>query len=722
MSDEKKEVSNDKDEKGSLRKRFEKNDLGLRLLVGFIGLLGVALFLHFKEARVELLELNTTASRYVVAQVDFEYPDDETTIILREKSISGIGQIYRVSHKQLQQVRFNFETFLLKDFSWRKRTSDKTFDEIYKTADVLEDILVEMRFTDARTLQKIKQLGLSTEEYVIISSPRDDVMPFLPKEFWQYLKKGQFSEVINNKLPDLSQTSFDYVLSYFEKQDWQLILDSSAQSELREAISKTVPQKYTRIKAGTKIIGQGEIVSQRHLAMMQSMKGTLRDVRNLLAPIKILGSFLMALIIIVLGALYFYIDQKEVLHSLQKLSLVICILILSMAFAKVVEYLLLQNPTKVIESIHFPLIIPFAALLFSILLNSRLSLFISTFLTIIFGVILAFDHGRFLMVNFVSGLLVIISTTTLRRRTEVFADCGKALLGTIPVFFAFSFLNNTLFSKALIVDVGSSIIFMLVIAILVVGLLPILESLFNVMTDITLMEYMDPNNELLRRLTLEIPGTYQHSLVVGNLAESSAQAIGANGLFCRVATLYHDIGKLNNTHYFTENQQSGVNIHQLLTPVESAQVIISHSRDGEILARKYRLPQSFIDVILEHHGTSLVYYFYRKEVDLKGGDVSAVDESLFRYPGPKPHSKESAIIMISDVTEAASRSLEKTTEESIAEMVDKVIADKAEDGQFDSCCLTFEELGIVKRVIVKSLMITQHVRIKYPEKLEKPKE
>ena len=155
----------------------------------------------------------------------------------------------------------------------------------------------------------------------------------------------------------------------------------------------------------------------------------------------------------------------------------------------------------------------------------------------------------------------------------------------------------------------------------------------------TLMEYMDPSSELLRTFAMEVPGTYQHSLVLGNLAEACSQAIGANGLFCRAATLYHDLGKMNNPQFYTENQQGAVNIHQLLTPTESAQVIISHVADGVMIARKYRLPDPFIDIIREHHGTTLVYYFYRKQLELKGGGREEVDESQFRYPGPKPRSK-----------------------------------------------------------------------------------
>jgi cyclic-di-AMP phosphodiesterase PgpH len=174
--------------------------------------------------------------------------------------------------------------------------------------------------------------------------------------------------------------------------------------------------------------------------------------------------------------------------------------------------------------------------------------------------------------------------------------------------------------------------------------------------------------------------------------------------------------KLFNPHYFTENQLGGFNIHQLLTPLESTHVIIAHVPEGEILAKKYHLPQSFIDIIREHHGTTLVYYFYCKQIEQMEGDANRVNEKLFRYPGPKPHTKESALIMIADTVEAASRSLDEVTEEIITDMVNKLVAEKAEDGQFDECQLTFEELGTVKKAIVKALLVTRHLRIKYPSR------
>ena len=446
------------------------------------------------------------------------------------------------------------------------------------------------------------------------------------------------------------------------------------------------------------------------------MKLALNESRNLWQPLTILGSLLFAFLITALGTYYFKFNHREILRNISKLSLYATLIILTLILSKVSEFLLLRNTSSVLELIRYPIYIPFAAILLTVLLGTEVALFSTCFLSVLLGISLAVDHSRFLVMNLVLGVVTIIFSRSLRKRKEVFAVCGKVWLCGIPIILSYNLISNSFWSIALVGDLLSTLGFLVLTSILVIGFLPLFESIFHIMTDITLMEYMDPNNELLRRLSVEAPGTYQHSLVVGTIAEAAAQSIGANGLFCRVSTQYHDIGKLFNPHYFTENQMGGFNIHQLLTPVESSQVIIAHVLEGEALAKKYGLPQSFVDIIRQHHGTTLVYYFYCKQVEQMGGDVDNVDEAQFRYPGPKPRTKESAIIMIADTVEAASRSLEEVNEESLTELIDRLVSDKQEEGQFDECQLTFEELGHVKKAIVKTLSVTRHLRVKYPEK------
>lgn len=684
-----------------------------RLIAAILFFLALAFFLHFREVRMEVIEQGTVAERYIIGQVDFEFPDEEATLVIKQQSVRDIGAIYRINEKQLRQIRMDFESYLLTRQDWRDRLTKATFDELYRGADALEDTLGNAHFTNSRTLQKMKSYGLSTKDYYLYTPENFQEAAPLPKSFWKQIRDKVFSS--GNFAPETA----NFILESFENQSWSLQQDTSAERSLKQIVQEKVPNQYTQVNAGQHIIDPGEKVTTRHLSMLQAMKEAIGKERNLLAPRTIFGSLLLSLIFTTISVIFFRINHPRILNSLQKMSLLVTIVILTLIFSKAAEYLLVNKATYLIDIFRYPIIVPFAAILIYVLVGSEVALFGSCFLTIVIGVTLAIDHDRFLVINLIASWVTILFARSMHKRKEVFSVLAKVWLCCVPVILAFNLAQNVFMPSHLVEDIISSLVFITIIALLIIGLLPLLESLFHVMTDMTLMEYMDPNNELLRRLSVEAPGTYQHCLVVGNLAETAARAIGANGLFCRVATLYHDIGKLFNPHYFTENQLGGFNIHQLLTPLESTQVIIAHVPEGESLARKHKLPQSFIDVIREHHGTTLVYYFYHKQLEQMGGEDEKVDEKLFRYPGPKPHTKESAIIMLADTVEAASRSLDEISEEALQEMVDRLVKEKTDDHQLDQCQLTFEELGVVKKTLVKTLAITGHLRVKYPEKKKK---
>lgn len=691
------------------REWLASNHRGWRIVVGAICAISLALFLHFREVRLDVLELNAMASRYVIAQVDFEFPDYETTIILKQQAMQDVGKIYQIDDKEIRDARYSLENLLIHSKDWRSAAPASTFEEMYKAADEIETELLESRFTDPRTIQKIKELHYPDSAiYEFVPEERGAMTP--PQEFWQKLALKMEQE------SPFHPAAIGYSIDFFRSQKWNLVEDSALEHAIRSQVSRMVPDKMTKVYSGTRILDPGERITSRHITMMQAMKQAISDSRRLSDPLTIIASLLFALIFVAISGFYFRISQPAFIRSLQQISLFVCIVILTLVFAKLTEYILIKSTSSAIQAIRYPIVAPFATLLICILLSSRTALFAATFLSIILSVSLAIDHSRFLVLNLVTSIVVIITSRGIRKRKEVFTVCAKSWFSSIPVLYGFILSENHWFSYSFAIDVIGSFAFLFATAVLVVGLLPMLESLFGVLTDMTLMEYMDPNSELLRRFAMEVPGTYQHSLVLGNLAETCASSIGANGLFCRAATLYHDIGKMNNPQFYTENQQGAVNIHQLLTPLESAQVIISHVTDGVAIARKYRVPEPFIDIIREHHGTTLVYYFYRKQLELKGGKKEEVDESQFRYPGPKPRTKESAIIMICDSVEAASRSMEAINEKTISELIEHLVEEKAEDGQFNECQLTFQELTQVKKVLAKSLLITYHVRVKYPKK------
>ncbi|MBI4707790.1 MAG: HDIG domain-containing protein [Candidatus Omnitrophica bacterium] len=249
-------------------------------------------------------------------------------------------------------------------------------------------------------------------------------------------------------------------------------------------------------------------------------------------------------------------------------------------------------------------------------------------------------------------------------------------------------------------------------------MLPIFEYLFNTVTNISLLELADFNQPLLQRLVMEAPGTYHHSLVVGNLSESACRAVGANALLARVGAYYHDIGKLDKAEYFSENQEVRESKHDTLSPEMSKLIIMNHVKEGVELARKSHLSQSIIEFIEQHHGNSLVYYFYRRALE-KIEEDKEVREEGFRYAGPKPTTKETAIVLLADSVEAASRALKEPTAGKIEEMVHKVINNKFIDGQLDECDLTLKDLEKISEVFVRVLGGIYHSRINYPEEHNK---
>lgn len=715
MNDRSSELENYNELKFSREQSFFDKSWGIRWLIAACFAFCLFLIFHFREERIEVLELASIAPGYVVSQVDFDFFNEEATIILKQEALRDLGKIYQISDKEIRQRRIEFENFLIYNQDWRNSPGigAGSFEELYSAIDDWDKVLQSLRFTDSRTLQKMKEIDIPASNFLVYTPHELTENNLLPAKIWEQI----VHEILDQHL--YNQATMEFIVDYFKDKGWQFEEDVASQRTLRKQIQATVPDKYTHVKAGSRIIDQGEKVTSRHIAEFQAMKKAVSDKRNLWHPETLTGSFLMSLLLTGVCWAYFRINYPSIVSSNRKLFLLVTIMILTFLLAKMTELFLLSSKVNLMEAVSFPIIVPFAAILLCSLTNTAIATFSAGFLTIVLTVALTFDRVEFMIINVLAAIVAILSTRTLRRRKEIFVVCLKAWLCCSLVILALHLYNNTFNGGVIMIDLLSSAIFMLLTAILVVGLLPLLESTFRIMTDVTLMEYMDPNNDLLRRLSIEAPGTYQHSVVVGNLAEAAAAAIGANGLFCRVSTLYHDIGKMITPQYFTENQQGGVNIHQLLTPQESAQVIIAHVSEGVAMARKAGLPEQFIDIIKEHHGTTLAYYFYRKQLELVGGDKSKVNEKEFRYSGPKPRSKESAIIMISDSVEAASRSLDKIDEDALMELANRLVREKADDGQFDQCLLTFEELAKVKSTLVKTLVAYGHARIKYPHREQK---
>jgi len=675
--------------------------IGWRAILAIIFILMLSFFLQLREVKMDVLELHAVSNQYVVAQTAFEFPDEERTIILQQQAMQDIGAIYRFDSKDVHKEVLQFQEDVLQNLDWKKKFPKATASMLYDYAEKVEEFFGQSRFSDERTVERMRV----KEEFEPIFVLGQNVS--VPSSFWIAVKEKAFGK-------DVDSGVVSFVVDFFKHTKWQLQEDAALEKKLRVQAKESIPQQYMLVEEGSFLLEPGEKITLRHLSLVKAMKQAMQGVGYSFSLLGMLGTIALSTIITFLTVIYLKMYHKDIFASLRKLTLLAVVAMITLCIAKATEYALLYQGYNLIEAVRFPLIIPFASILLCILLGARIALFSSIFLSVVISLGLVIEYDRFLILNLIASMCTIMFAKGMYRRKQICEVCGKVWLCCIPVLMAFHLEELNFWQMTFLADLITAFVFLTLTAIIVVGLLPLLEMIFNIVTDMALMEYMDPNNELLRRLSLEAPGTYQHSLVVGNLAEVAARSIGANDLFCRVAALYHDIGKLFNPHYFTENQLGGFNIHQLLTPLESTHVIIAHVAEGEVLAKKYRLPQSFIDIIKEHHGNTLVYFFYCKQIEQMEGDLSRVNEKLFRYPGPKPHTKEAALIMIADTIEAASRSLDEVTEEAFVEMVDRLIAEKAEEGQFDECPITFQELGIVKKAIVKALLVTRHLRIKYP--------
>lgn len=340
----------------------------------------------------------------------------------------------------------------------------------------------------------------------------------------------------------------------------------------------------------------------------------------------------------------------------------------------------------------------------------------------------------YIVISLLSGLTVLYLTKRVRRRGALLRAglyAGVATLVLAVIFGLIEMPNNAEAWKMLAYKAGSSVGVSVLIAMVVSGMLPVLESAFGLTTDISWLEMSDLNHKLLRRMQLEAPGTFHHSLVVASLAESAAETVGANAAMCRVSAYFHDIGKLKKPEYFIENQGEN-NPHDSITPTMSALVIIAHVKDGVDLAMKHKLNPLIIDVIREHHGDSLVYYFYHKAKEQrreqsgqvekgleKAEDISGVDEKNFRYPGPRPSSKESGIISLADAVESASRTLRKPTPAKIEALIDDIVSKRLNERQLDNSGLSLRELKRIKESFASTLRSMLHSRIDYPKDEDK---
>ncbi|HXL24691.1 MAG TPA: HDIG domain-containing protein [Chthoniobacterales bacterium] len=447
-------------------------------------------------------------------------------------------------------------------------------------------------------------------------------------------------------------------------------------------------------------------------------------------------NFVIALLFFATAIAALWINHPKTFSQNSRVFLVFGTIFVQLAAIKIVLILCSEHAFKFLTPEMGWLLAPYAVapLVLSVLLGRNHGLYAAVFVSLWSSVLFGKIDAPLLVISLISGFTAVYLTLQVRRRGQLIRagiGVGVAIwlsslsFGMIAINL-FPPMDNDwgMIGLQSALALGNGII----TAMIVGGALPMLEQLFQITTDVSWLELSDLNHPLLRRMTIEAPGTYHHSLVVANLAEAAAEKIGANATLCRVCSYFHDVGKLVKPQYFTENMSFERNPHDDLAPTMSALIIIAHVKEGVDLALTRGLNQQIIDVIQQHHGTSLVYYFYQRALqqqeDARAGgkimnirkeDIPEVQEESFRYSGPKPQTKESAIVSLADIVESASRSLEKPTPQKIEQLINELIEERVADGQLDECDLTLGEIRIIAERFRFTLMTMLHTRIAYPK-------
>ena len=557
-------------------------------------------------------------------------------------------------------------------------------------------------------LDEIYKYGLISENYtlapnkIIFLKSGSEVQEI---SYNQLVKIDNIENIIKTRLNEHSLLEYETFLK--ELISNVIATNITYNSELTESTINSKIQSINPnrgvIDKGSRIIAKGEVVEGNKFQILSSYKAVFQSQvwsesnYNWL----LLGYSLLISLVFLMLFLFFKNYRLEIYGNNNKVTFIL----FNIVFMIFITTLVVKYDAKLVYIT--PLcIIP---LVLKTFFDARLGLFVHVLTILLLGFIVP-NSFEFLFLQTIAGMVTILTVSELYKRANLFISVGQITFVYILGYFAFFIIQEGNI-ELIQWDYFSYFVLCGLLTLFSFPLIYIYEKVFGLISDVSLLELSDTNSKLLKELSNKAPGTFHHSLNVANLAEAAANEIGANAMLTRVGALYHDIGKMTNPTYFTENQLSSINSHDELDPKESAQIIIDHVIKGIEIAKKNNLPDRIIDFIRTHHGTSLVYYFYSKETEKLGG----ASKEDFSYPGPTPFSKETAILMMADSVEAASKSLKDPTSSKLDAFVEKIIDGQLNQGQFLNANITLKEIQRIKKVLKKKLNNMYHLRIEYPE-------
>ena len=527
---------------------------------------------------------------------------------------------------------------------------------------------------------------------------------FTLKSAYEHVREELGKELSENKSALVSR--YRKFFEQFEIETFiapNVFYDQVASEREKNLRLSDLSRKKGMIQQGELIVSNGEIITPEIYQILQSLKIAFDDNQgNVNSFLVLAGKLIFVIFSLILIYVFLYNFRRELLRDIVKTAFILFMVVLMVFVASTIA--------RIDKNIFY--IIPFAILpiILRTFFDERVAVFVHVLTTLIIGII-APNTYEFVILNIIAGVVAIFSLTNLYHRSRFFLSALLVVITYCLAYIGIELINTGSLSEIDLTyfrDFGLNGILILISFLLIY----VFEKTFGFLSDTTLMELSDTNQPLLRKLAEIAPGTFQHSMQVANLSEEAIHRIGGNPLLVRTGALYHDIGKMYDPIYFIENQTTGINPHDKLEFEESAEVIINHVQKGLELARKNNLPEPIIDFIRTHHGTSTVQYFYRSYI--KKYPEQEVDVMKFSYPGPRPFSKEMAVLMMADSVEAASRSLGEYSQENISAMVEKIVSLQLKEGQFEDAPITYRDIATVKEVFKIRLKNIYHARITYP--------
>lgn len=689
------------------------------------------------------------------ARVDFEVVDQQRTLDARSRARQNVLALYEQDNKPLDELRDKLTEHLFRLQQARDYANVDMavwvgfLNDPQKTLSNEEQAELFRRMHEALAADpRLEKVGRAVQNAMTILTERgliDQVQHELERyslvQIRVYLKQPSDSRVVTvdeirvpvmkerlrKRLQDEmareaeSLPNADVLASllfhWFENQSLPATLkfNGEATKQAADEAEAAVPQQMRRFRVGDPILGvvteaspspdhpalnesQLSLLAAEHAAYVTSWSWP----RMLNYVTARLGLFVA---VFTLCGIYLWYDHPNwLIEWRQYLTL-----LLLFSVATIAAYWLWRAPIRAE-------VVPIAifAMVVTLLYRSELSLLLSAALSLVTTFSLGQGMGEFVTMAAISSLASFLSANVRSRTRLIFVGMWAALAGVPTAVYVKLALGWTL-NTPLLWDslwIGLQVVFA---GVVLTALLPFMERFFDFHTDISLLELGVPTHPLLADLVQRAPGTYNHSISLAAIAETAANAIGANGVLVRVSAYFHDIGKIRKPEYFIENQAKGQNRHQMLLPSMSTLVIVAHVKDGAEMARQYKLPKPIIDMIEQHHGTTLVEYFYRQAKNDERRETGLVEEADFRYPGPKPQSREAAVMMLADACESASRAMKEATPARLEGLVQDILQKRLRDGQFDECGITLKELHIIQESLIKSLNAMHHSRISYPE-------